>query len=317
MTTNFSKISFTGLMCASISLFFLFGTNSFAQLYTPDRVPKLIDDLPVFFKSLEIQLLSDTSDGLLNSFTLLDAGLIASGATTPVSLSQNRRRFKYLQQHALLSIPYLLHTEHRAAEIFYYLHRQILRQFETRPVTLLDLWTRGHYNCITASYLYFIFARRYDLPVAVVETPMHAYIRLNTHPSLVIELTLPKRGFGFSQTRDDVLSNLLNAGLITPYDLSISGIDALFKAYRERQRILTPVQILAVFFYNRALAAYEHRDMPYAFQYALAAHLIHPEDARYRRLTRNFALAYATALRRDRETESLQAITAFLQDFAQ
>ena len=57
MTTNFSKISFTGLMCASISLFFLFGTNSFAQLYTPDRVPKLIDDLPVFFKPLEIQLL--------------------------------------------------------------------------------------------------------------------------------------------------------------------------------------------------------------------------------------------------------------------
>lgn len=45
MTTNFSKIAFTGLVCTSISLFFLFGTNTFAQLYTPDRVPKLIADL--------------------------------------------------------------------------------------------------------------------------------------------------------------------------------------------------------------------------------------------------------------------------------
>ncbi len=315
MTTNFSKIAFTGLVCASISLFFFFETNSYAQIYTPDRVPRLIDDLPVFFKPLEIQLLADTSDGLLNSFTLLDAGLIASGATSPVSLSQNRRRFKHLQQHALLSIPYLLHTEHRAAELFYYLHRQILRRFETRPITLIDLWTRGRYNCITASYLYFVFARRYDLPVAIVETPMHAYVRLNIRPSLAIELTLPKRGFGFSQTRDDVLSNLLNAGLITPYDLSTTGVDALFKAYQDRQRVLTPVQILAVFFYNRALAAYEHRDMPHAFQYALAAHLIHPEDARYRRLTRDFARAYATALRQDGETENLQAIMAFLKDF--
>ena len=71
-TTNFSKIAFTGLVCVSISLFFLYGTSTFAQLYTPDRVPKLIGDLPVFFKPLEIQLLSDTSDGLLNAFTLKD-----------------------------------------------------------------------------------------------------------------------------------------------------------------------------------------------------------------------------------------------------
>ena len=45
MTTNFSKIAFTGLVCTSISLFFFFGTSTFAQLYTPDRVPKLIADL--------------------------------------------------------------------------------------------------------------------------------------------------------------------------------------------------------------------------------------------------------------------------------
>ncbi len=53
-----------------------------------------------------------------------------------------------------------------------------------------------------------------------------------------------------------------------------------------------------------------------AFQYALAAHLIHPEDARYRRLTRDFARAYATALRRNGETENLQAVMAFLKGFA-
>ncbi len=86
-------------------------------------------------------------------------GLIASGATAPMSLSQNRRRFRHLQQHARLSIPYLVQTEHGTAKLFAYLHRQILRRFETRLATLLGL------------------------PIAIVETPMHAYIHLNTRPN--------------------------------------------------------------------------------------------------------------------------------------
>jgi len=298
----------------AISLFFFLNAHSFAQsIHIPERIPKILNTLPVYFKPLEQALLIDAADGLLNSFSLIDAGLIASGATTSHTLSKNKRQFKTLQQHALLSIPYLMQSERMAVEIFNYLHRHVLRHFETRPVTLLDLWSKGRYNCVTASYLYLIIARTYDLPVIIIETPMHAYIQLQTSPPLPIELTVPHGGFNFSQTQKQVIQNLLLAGLITPKDITKHTPETLFGAYLKRQRALTPVQVLAVFFYNRALAAFEHYNPAEAFQHALAAYLIHPEDHRYQRLLYDFGLAYATALHRENQQDARKAILAYLQ----
>ena len=297
-----------------ISMFFFLQAHSFAQsIHIPEHLPKLLATLPVSFRPLEQALLTDASDGLLNSFSLIDAGLIASGATTPYTLAKNKRQFKNLQQHALLSIPYLIQSEHMAAEIFNYLHRRVLRRFETRPVTLLDLWAKGQYNCVTASYLYLIIARTYDLPITIIETPMHAYIQLQTSPPLPIELTVPNGGFNFSQTQNQVIQNLMLVGLITPDDVTQHTSNALFEAYLERQRALTPVQVLAVFFYNRALAAFEHYNPAEAFQHALAAYLIHPEDNRYQRLLHDFGLAYATALHRENQQDDRKAILTYLK----
>lgn len=283
----------------------------------PEYIPRVLKTLPVHIKPLEQNLLVDASDGLLNSFSLIDAGLIASGATTPYILSKNKRQFKHLQQHALLSIPYLMQTEHMAAEILTYLHRQVLHRFETRPVTLLDIWNKGRYNCVTASYLYLLLARTYDLPVLIVETPMHAYIQLQTQPVIPIELTVSHGGFNFSQTQDQVIQNLIHVGLITPQDITHHSPEVLFQAYLKRQRILTPVQVLAVFFYNRALAAFERYDPALAFQHALSAYIIHPEDHRYQHLLHDFGLAYATALHRENQQTKRNAILTFLKSLEQ
>lgn len=299
-------------MC--VSLFFFLCTISQAQfLHVPDHIPNLLNTLPVEFKPLEQELLVDASDGLLNSFTLIDAGLIASGANSAIALSKSKRQFKHLQQHALLSIPYLMQQEQMAAEIYRYLHRRVLLRFETRPVTLLDLWEKGRYNCVTASYLYLILARTYDLPVTIIETPMHAFIQLQTDPPIPIELTVTRNGFNFSQTQEQVIENLRLVGLIPSADTEQNDPNEFFTAYLERQRAITPVQALAVFFYNRALAAFEIYDPAQAFQYALAALIIHPEDHRYQRLIRDFGLAYATALRRNDQEEDLNAMITFLE----
>ncbi|MGA1199246.1 MAG: hypothetical protein ACO36I_22355 [Candidatus Latescibacterota bacterium] len=313
MTTDrlIGKVCF-GLIATGL-LFFLKG-HCFAQsIHIPEHIPKVLNTLPVYFKPLEQALLIDASDGILNSFSLIDAGLIASGATTNYTLSKHKRQFKTLQQHALLSIPYLMQTERMAVEIFNYLHRRVLRRFETRPVTLLDLWSKGRYKCVTASYIYLIIARTYDLPVIIIETPMHAYIQLQISPPLPIELTVPNGGFNFSQTQEQVIQNLLLVGLITPKDLTTHTPKALFEAYRERQRALTPVQVLSVFFYNRALSAFEHYNPAEAFQHALAAYLIHPEDHRYQRLLHDFGLAYATTLHRENQQDARKAILAYLE----
>lgn len=294
-------------------LFFQYTPSQAQTIHIPEHIPHLIRTLPVHFKPLEQNLLIDASDGLLNSFSLIDAGLIASGATTHYALSKNKRQFSHLKQHALLSIPYLMQADRMAAEIFHYLHERVLRRFETRPVTLLDLWTKGRYNCVTASYLYLIIARTYDLPVTIIETPMHAYIQLQTQPVIPIELTVPQIGFNFSQTQDQVIQNLTQVGLITPKDITQYSSQDLFDAYVQRQRALTPVQVLAVFFYNRALAEFENYNAAQAFQHALAAYLIHPEDHRYQNLLKDFGLAYATALRRENQQTELKSILAFLK----
>ena len=303
-----------GLMSLGIGLLF-FSAAPLAAQHPLEKIPGFIDRLPVHYTDLEQQLLSDAADGVLDTFDLIDAGLIASGAGTPQMLLLYRHRIKSIEQHAGLSIPYDMYTAHRAQNVFNYLHLHLLRRFETRLVTALDLWHGGKYNCLTASWIYLVLAQRYDLPIAIIETPMHAHVLLRTDPPIVIELTLPARGFNFSQTREDVLLNLLNTGLITPNDVQTLGEEAIFTAYLKRQRELTPLQVIAVFFYNRALDAFERGDVPSAFQYALAAHLIHPEDGRYHRLTRDFGRAYATSPG-DIETESREALVGFLKLFS-
>jgi hypothetical protein len=73
------------------------------------------------------------------------------------------------------------------------------------------------------------------------------------------------------------------------------------------------VHILAVLFYNRSLEAFESREEEAGFRNALAAHLIHPDDGRYRRLTRDLGLAYATALRERGDRSAEHGVTAYLR----
>lgn len=277
----------------------------------------LVEDLlylPVHFPALERALLLDGADGRLDRFDLVDAGLIASGATDAVTLSEAREHLRHLQQHALLSIPYLMQTDQMALELFRYLHAHVLRRFSLEPVTVLDLWRAGRYNCITASWIYYVFAQTYDLPVSVVETPVHAYIRLDVDPPVPIELTDSAYGFDHPQNQDDVLQTLLVAGLITVDDLDCRGVDRVYRAYLDRRRTLTPVQVLSVLYYNRALAAFEADEPDTAFRCALAARALHPQDDRYRGLVRDLGLAYATALRRDGDTVSQPEILQYLAD---
>ncbi len=273
--------------------------------------------LPVSLTTLERELLEDVRDGRLDRFDLIEAGLIASGATDPVLLSRYKRRFSHLQQHALLSIPYLMHTEQMAAELFHYLHRYVLRQFDTRPVTVINLLSDGRYNCITASWLYIALAQRYDLPATVIKTPMHAYVRLETRPPIPIEMTVPVGGVDHAQTREQVIQTLLDAGLVDPSQIESHGADDLFLEYQRHQFPLEPVQILSVLFYNSALHAFERGDPHLAFRNALGAQLSHPEDRQYQQLTFDMGLAYATFLRQRGDHDGESGIVTYLRGMKQ
>lgn len=269
--------------------------------------------LPIQYSALERGLLRDAADGVLDRFDLIQAGLIASGATDPVELFKYRRRFEHIRQHALLSIPYLVQTDQMAMEVFNYLHRNVLRRFEVHPVTVLDLHKDGSYNCITASWLYKVLSKRYDLPVTVIQTPVHAFIRLDTNPPIPIELTVPDHGFNLSQSREHILGVLLDSRLIRPRELDELGPDRVYSAYLTEQIPLTEVQIVSVLFYNRALSAFEAGNPALAFRNALAAHLTHPQDDRHTRLTRDVGLAYATALGEQGDGEGGDGIMAYLE----
>lgn len=74
------------------------------------------------------------------------------------------------------------------------------------------------------------------------------------------------------------------------------GAGPIYDAYLRRQRRLSGVQVLAILFYNRSLAEFQTGGFENAFRNALAAHLLHQEDPRYRRLVQDVGTAWAGEL---------------------
>jgi len=187
--------------------------------------------------ALERQMLADASDGRLDRFTLLEAALLAGGDI-------NERDFVGFRQsfHARrLDLKHTLagHEEDDAAKaIFELLHREILTGEYSRNCTQVQMALRGEeYNCVTATVLYHSMATDYGVQMVAVATPGHV----------------------FSQLADgrDVETTCADWFDRTGPQPRPAAAD---------RRVLTPVELIAKIYYNRAVLYLEDHNFGAAIE---------------------------------------------------
>ncbi len=79
--------------------------------------------------------------------------------------------------------------------VYDYVHKQFLKVYKLQN-SFADIFSKGEYNCVSASALYAIIFTKLDIPFNIIEAPHHVY--LVAYPQtfkILIETTSPEKGY--------------------------------------------------------------------------------------------------------------------------
>ena len=201
----------------------------------------------------DASLVEDLADGRLDSFSLADAVLIASGISGERELSVYRERLDALIAEATSKIVRNASPERRARRLLDRLHRVALKKYEPSADRLADLIDQGSYNCVSATLLYLVAARAMQLDAVAVETPLHVFVSLQTQRRRIdIEATSP---LGFDVRRDlqGFRSFMLANKYVTPEEIARRGVEEIFAEFHRRSHPVAPERVIAFLYYNAGI----------------------------------------------------------------
>jgi len=191
---------------------------------------------------LEQRLFADAADRRLDAFSLIEAGLIASGVEEPDELMRYRGRFEALLGELQPRVGKRSKPAQQAQLVFEFLHQRVLTGgYQLESTDLRAALDRGRFNCVSASVLFDCLAAACGLDVCGLEMPGHAMVRLRlTGGPLDVETTCA----GWFELLDDPAGRAEAVRRTLGEDLS--------RRYA-RARAVSPVEMTAMIYYNRGV----------------------------------------------------------------
>lgn len=144
-------------------------------------------------------------------------------------------------------------TEPKKVKTVYdYVHKTFFKVYNNDN-SFCDIFSKGEYNCVSATALYAIVFSRLGIPVQIKETPSHAY--LITYPlsfRIMIETTIPDKGyFKFSDDfAERFIKNLTNSKVISKEEKDTASYAALFNKYYFSSENISLLQLASLQYSN-------------------------------------------------------------------
>ena len=207
--------------------------------------------------NLESQLYADASDGQLDQFTLLEAGLIASGVDARVVLTAYVERLNsHLERIPSTSVQTNAKAS-QAASILRFLHRELLiGNYDETCTEITRLLDEGDFNCVSATLLYQYLCRTRGLAPVAVATSTHVRSRFLESDIADVETTC---GQWFDLPGNSCQRQVAHPG--------------------EPTRRLSDVELVGKIYYNRGVSLLEQRHFAAAIGRLRIARHFDPQDA--------------------------------------
>lgn len=226
---------------------------------------------------LEQELVDDAVDRHLDQHDLLDAALIASGATTPAALAALRGRIEPRISEVEAAVRDIADDRLRGQALLDALHRKLLKHYVATASSLLDVIERGEYNCVTATVLYNLVADRVGLIVKAVVIPSHVYSLLFTGTGATEVETTSVGGFAPDRSSRAYLAFLVERGL----HRSQAALGSEVAPPEQETQLAVEIDniaLVSLILSNRAAAEFDAGELPRALSLAQRAHrLADPE----------------------------------------
>jgi hypothetical protein len=237
-------------------------------------------------------LIEDLADGRLDSYSLSDAVLIASGVRDDASLDQYRKKLRSIVDTVVGRVRTWGGPERRGRRLLAELHRTALKRYQPDADRFVALLDTGTYNCVSATLLYIIAARELGLNPSGAETPLHVFVVLDTPVRRVsIETTSPT-GYDarhdLLQFRTFVLANKY----ATAEELAQRGVENVFAEFHRLTQPVPAERVVAMLYHNAGIRALQSGDAVSAARSLVSAARIYPNLA-YRSESLRTTLAWA------------------------
>lgn len=122
-----------------------------------------------------------------------------------------------------------------------------------------SLFTKGEYNCVSATALYALILDEFGIDYEIRETPTHVYLIADPKgEKILIETTLPTQGtitFDYKTQKEYVLY-LKSNKLISEEEFANNPIEKLFDQYYDENKIINSTQLAALLYYNKGVENY-------------------------------------------------------------
>lgn len=173
------------------------------------------------------------------------------GAVNSLTEKKYTGLVRHLEEKQVSSNSERLFLEYLFAKV----QRQFLRTYQSQ-VAFSDLFSTGRYDCLSATSLYASLLTELDIPFRIVETNYHIVLIASTaEGEIMLEAT--DRFNGFVRGANDIEQRLL---LYQSQSPQADGNTVSFQLPGTLLREVNPNQLINLFQYNRAVAAFNHKD---------------------------------------------------------
>lgn len=159
--------------------------------------------------------------------------------------------------------------------LFYRVHRKQLKAYE-QYVSLANQFRTGSYDCLTATTLYYLYLTDLGFEVNLVETEYHIYLKVASSEGIYLfESTDPISGFISSP--EEVKKK--ETEYLVPAKQTVSGISSNNRNARGNGVVnsgLSREQLIGLNYYNRAIAAWNSKDVLSAIELIDKSYFFYP-----------------------------------------
>lgn len=164
--------------------------------------------------------------------------------------------------------------------VYDYVHKQFLKVYKLHN-SFADIFSKGEYNCVSASALYAIIFTKLDIPFNVIEAPQHVY--LVTYPQsfkVLIETTSPEKGYYHFNDNfiNQYVKSLYNSKLITKDEYESNSANQLFDKYYFSSKGLTLPEVVSLQYSNYAIYHLEEKKYSEAINEIKKAYYLNQYD---------------------------------------
>ncbi len=175
--------------------------------------------------------------------------------------------------------------EKQVRTIYKELHDALLVKYELNN-RYPEIFTKGYYNCVSATAMYAMALEELNIPFQIKETPTHVYlVAYPDDENILLESTDPLNGYVTFDTnfQRNYIQNLASAKLISQEELKRRDPDELFEQHFFSNENIDIHALAGIQYANDALLKLENNQLEGALHQLEKAQALYPSD-RYRTL---------------------------------